>query len=196
VIRGQVWVPIDDDHTMYWGWQVASSVAGRDGAQSNATNAATGRPVNAAGPAGRYTGFQYLPNTNDWLGRFRIDQNLSNDYQIDREAQARGDSYTGIRGIRQQDMAVQESMGPINDRTIEHLGTSDAMIIRTRRRLLRAAKELAKWGIVPPGVDQPQQYRQRSGSIILPRGADWLQATEHLRHPEVAIGEPVLAAGR
>ncbi|HLF77294.1 MAG TPA: Rieske 2Fe-2S domain-containing protein [Dehalococcoidia bacterium] len=193
VIRGQVWVPIDDGHTMYWGWQVSRSVAGRDGAQGTATNAATGRPVNAAGPAGRYTGFQYLPNTSDWLGRFRIDQNLSNDYQIDREVQARGDSYTGIRGIRQQDMAVQESMGPINNRTQEHLGTSDTMIIRTRRRLLRIARDLAEYGSVPPGVDQPQQYRQRSGSIILPRGVDWLSATEHLRKPNVPAGEPVLA---
>ena len=41
----------------------------------------------------------------------------TNDYLIDREAQRNGQSYTGIPGIRQQDMAVTESMGPIYDRS-------------------------------------------------------------------------------
>jgi len=31
-------------------------------------------------------------------------------------------SYTGIDGINQQDRALQESMGPIVDRSREHLG--------------------------------------------------------------------------
>ena len=86
-------------------------------------------------------------------------------------------------------------MGPIYDRTQEHLGSSDAMIIRTRRRLLQAAQALAQAGTVPPGVDQPELYRQRSGGIILPEGADWVNATEELRkayvpHPEL---DPAMA---
>jgi hypothetical protein len=76
------------------------------------------------------------------------------------------------------------------DRTNEHLGTSDSMIIRTRRRLLRAVRALAEDSETPPGVDHPEAYRTRSGSIILPRGADWLAATENLRNPHVAIGAP------
>jgi hypothetical protein len=110
--------------------------------------------------------------------------------------QSRGESFTGIRGVRQQDMAVQESMGFINDRTREHLGTTDTMIIRTRRRLMQVAKDLAENGTVPPGVDAPQLYCQRSGSIILPRGTDWLTSTEDLRHPKVAIGEPAIMETR
>ena len=47
-------------------------------------------------------------------------------------------------------------MGHIVDRTNEHLGTSDAMIIRTRRRLINAAIALRDHGTVPPGVDDPQ----------------------------------------
>jgi hypothetical protein len=176
---------------MYWGWQ-AGPPAGRGGDQGTANNTGTGRPVTAASRPGQSAGFEYQPNTTDWLGRWRPNQNLANDYLIDRESQARGESFTGIRGVRQQDMAVQESMGPINDRTREHLGTTDTMIIRTRRRLMQVARELADNGTVPPGVDQPQLYRQRSGSIILPRGTDWLAATEDLRHPKVAIGEPAI----
>ena len=195
VVRAQAWVPLDDHNTMYWGWQVAGTVAGRDGsAQAAGNNAATGRPLTAAAPSGRNAGFEYLPDSSDWLGRYRLNQNRHNDYGIDREAQQRGDTFTGIRGIRQQDKAVAESMGQIMDRTHEHLGTSDTMIIQTRRRLLRAVKALIHEGTVPPGVENPDAYRVRSGSIILPRGEDWLETTRHLRKPNVPIGAPAVEA--
>jgi hypothetical protein len=108
-------------------------------------------------------------------------QNMANDYLIDRQAQRSRQSFTGIPGIRQQDMAVTESMGPIFDRETEHLGTTDALIIRTRRRMIAAARALANEGVVPPGVDSPELYRQRSGGVILPRDANWWDATEERR---------------
>ena len=72
----------------------------------------------------------------------------------------------------------------------EHLGVSDAMIIRMRRALLTAARALDRDGSVPPGVDAPEAYRQRSGGVVLPRSAGWLEATTELRkafveHPEL-----------
>ena len=94
VVRAQAWVPIDDHHTMYWGWQVVGTNVGRGGQTGTATNAGTGRPVNAAAPPNR-AGFEYLPQTSGWLGRYNLDQNLGNDYLIDREAQAKGESFTG-----------------------------------------------------------------------------------------------------
>ena len=54
-----------------------------------------------------------------------------NDYLIDRDIQ-RDESYTGILGVVQQDLAVTESMGTVYDRTSEHLGTTDKAIIRMR----------------------------------------------------------------
>ena len=65
-----------------------------------------------------------------WLGvhtevdaaTFKPLRNRSNDYLVDRELQRSGRSYTGIRGIREEDLAVQESMGDVCDRTTEHLG--------------------------------------------------------------------------
>jgi phthalate 4,5-dioxygenase len=62
---------------------------------------------------------------------------------------------------------VQESMGPIYDRTTEHLGTSDAAIIAARRRLLQAVRGLAR-GEAPPGLDAASQ-RVRAASLVLPR---------------------------
>jgi hypothetical protein len=122
-----------------------------------------------------------IPNGTGWYDRFNIEQNLANDFMVDREAQRTWRSFSGIPGVRQQDMAVTESMGPIYKRFNEHLGTTDAMIIRTRRRLIAAAKALRDEGVLPPGVDNPEVYRQRSGEVILPRDAFWWDATKPLR---------------
>jgi phenylpropionate dioxygenase-like ring-hydroxylating dioxygenase large terminal subunit len=161
------YVPMDDYHTLEW------NVFGR-------------RPsANDAVPSGQRTAERadrtYLPNGTGWFDRYNIDQTFENDFQIDREAQRNWQSFTGIRGIRQQDMAMTESMGPIMDRSTEHLGTTDVLIIRTRRRLLACARALQGAGIVPPGVDHPEVYHQKSGGIVLPRSADWWDATREIR---------------
>jgi hypothetical protein len=72
-------------------------------------------------------------------------------------------------------------MGPIYQRHQEHLGTTDQLIIRTRRRVLAAAKALREHGVIPPGVEEPALYGQRSGGVILPRSVDWFEATKDLR---------------
>jgi hypothetical protein len=77
-------------------------------------------------------------------------------------------------------------MGTIYDRSREHLGTTDQLIIRTRRRMLAAAKAHRDNGVVPPGVDDPEVYRHRSGGVILPRNVDWWAATKDLREAFVA----------
>jgi hypothetical protein len=65
------------------------------------------------------------------------------------------------------------------------------MIIRTRRRVINAAKALREHGEVPPGVLNPEVYRTRSGSVILPRSQNWMDATQSARWPKVGYGEPV-----
>ena len=180
----RAWVPIDDEHLMFWTIGAPRSRVGTGAAGGASGLNAGGRPVAAAGA--RPGGFEFLPDTPDWLGKFRLAQNKDNDYLIDREAQ-RTQSFTGIAGIHQQDQAVTESMGPIYDRTQEHLGTSDAMVIRTRRRVINAARALRDSAVTPPGVDDPAVYRHRSGGVILPRDAAWLEATKGLRQ---AFAEP------
>ena len=81
-----------------------------------------------------------------------------------------------------QDARVTTSMGPIYDRSREQLGSSDAMVIRVRRRLLDAVRALhAARAQTPPGVEQPEAYRVRSGGVLLPEGTDWVEATRELR---------------
>jgi hypothetical protein len=93
--------------------------------------------------------------------------NKENDYQINRDAQRRGETYSGVEGIAMQDASLQESMGPIVDRTKENLVSTDNGIIMARHRLIRAAQALADKGVTPPGVDLAHQ-RVRSASVILP----------------------------
>src|SRR5262245_19029527 len=73
-------------------------------------------------------------------------RNRDNDYLIDRALQRSGRSYTGIRGIREEDLAVQESMGEIYDRSQERRGSADLAVIAMRRRLLEAVTALAERG--------------------------------------------------
>jgi phenylpropionate dioxygenase-like ring-hydroxylating dioxygenase large terminal subunit len=170
-INVRAWVPMDDEHTMFWNMMVPNT---RSTIGSRLSSGGNGQPF-----AGSRLGPQFLPNTTDWFGRWRLAANEANDYLIDREVQ-RAESYTGIEGIHLQDQVITESMGPVYDRTQENLGSSDAMIVRTRRRLVRSAVEHRE-GTTPPGVDNPELYRQRSGGIILPRDADWIKSTEELR---------------
>jgi hypothetical protein len=139
--------------------------------------------------AGQAPAGNLLPNTTDWYGRFRQVSGIDNDFLIDRDLQHRSDGpdgWTGIRGITRQDQAMTTSMGPIYDRSKEHLGSSDAMIIQVRRRLLDVARAYAETGAVPPGVDSSE----RSGSALLSKDVDWLDATRDLRrafvhHPDL-----------
>jgi hypothetical protein len=161
-VRVRAWIPMDDQHTL------ALTMA-KTGVRSGTTSWS---PQNMT---------EAVPNSTGWLDRFRCVANASNDYQIDRQAQRSNESYTGIPSIFLQDQAVTESMGPIYKRWEEHLGTSDAMIIRTRRRLIDAARALRDQGSLPPGTEDPSVYAVRSGGVVVPRGVSWVEATSELR---------------
>jgi phthalate 4,5-dioxygenase oxygenase subunit len=81
-----------------------------------------------------------------------------------------------------QDASVQESMGPIQDRTKENLVPTDQGIIMARRRLIAAAQGLDQ-GREPPGVDTTHQ-RVRSVSIVLPQGVPFSEAARDALLPE------------
>ena len=100
-------------------------------------------------------------------------RNRDNDYLVDRVYQRSGRSYTGIRGIREEDLAVQESMGGVCDRTTEHLGSADLAVIAMRRRLLEAVHALQERGEAPYEASNADAYRVRSAALVLPRDVEW-----------------------
>jgi phthalate 4,5-dioxygenase oxygenase subunit len=95
---------------------------------------------------------------------------MDNDYLIDREDQKNA-TFSGIGDFVSQDLMVTETMGPIYDRTQEHLGTTDKAVIRMRLQLLKAAKGLEK-GAEPPALTG-DFTKIRSAEKILEQGEDW-----------------------
>ncbi|HEY3115620.1 MAG TPA: Rieske 2Fe-2S domain-containing protein, partial [Chloroflexota bacterium] len=164
-------VPVDDHHNM----QVTfNRVLGQRNGNSR-----------------QFGGDSTLPNTSDWLGRFRNALDPTTDFGIDRALQRRAppDStgWSGIRGgVPAQDEAMKWSQGRadgdgIVDRSREHLGTTDAMIMRVRQHLLEAATALRERQAAPPCVDSPALYGQRSGWNLLPEGVDYFEGLRELR---------------
>ena len=100
-------------------------------------------------------------------------RNRSNEYLIDR-AHQKHISFTGVRGVAEQDAMIQDSQGRIADRTREHLSPSDAAIVRFRRTVLAGAKALAR-GIEPLAPTKHQAYRLRSGSWFASEGVSFEQ---------------------
>jgi len=78
---------------------------------------------------------------------------------------------------------VQESMGPIADRTKENLRSTDRAIILARQRLVKAANAVQKGGGAP-GLT-PEAQLVRSASFVLPVDADFEEhALDAVRYRE------------
>jgi hypothetical protein len=121
----------------------------------------------------------YAPETSEPYGDVRTAANRDNDYFMDWEIH-RTTMYCGIPGFGVQDQAVQESQGPIVDRSVERLGTSDTAIIQVRKRLMTAARALRDKGTPAPGVDRPASFCVRSASVVLLPGQNWVEAVKPL----------------
>lgn len=108
-------------------------------------------------------------------------KNSSNNYHFDPEEQSTM-TYTGMGlDINVHDQWAVEGMGRIQDRTREHLGRSDAAIIRYRLMLRKAIKavETGKTDALPM-VSGPIE------SIVGPLSNDAVEATENWQHASVA----------
>jgi hypothetical protein len=154
-VHGHFWIPIDDENCWAWSFDY------------HPTRALTAVEVQAMrdgkGIHTRTVPGSYIPVAN-----------RDNDYLMDRTAQKAGATYSGVAGIAMQDASLQESMGPIMDRSREHLLSTDNGIIMARQRLMRAARALEK-GEPPPGTD-PATHRVRSAAVVLPRDAVFADA--------------------
>jgi phenylpropionate dioxygenase-like ring-hydroxylating dioxygenase large terminal subunit len=161
-IRGHIWVPIDDEWTMVYNLVCAADP------DKGISDEEWARHEKAAGRG-----------KDDFIeGTYRLKRNLSNDYFVDRELQ-RTKTYTGITGLNTQDYAVQEGMGPIVDRSKEHLGSSDKAIIAARRMLLEALRTI-KEGRPPAGSDPAASRGVRPAEAIIKESERWQDAMSDL----------------
>jgi phthalate 4,5-dioxygenase oxygenase subunit len=140
----QAWVPIDDEHNYFFSLR-----------------------FNRNGPL--------VENHRDQFrmdAAFRPRRNRQNLHLQDRAAMRRGD-WSGFEGVNSQDFAVVESMGPIVDRTREHLGVSDVAVIRMRRRMLDAVRAHQAGGL-PLGLDPAIPYdRLATDERVVPLTTPW-----------------------
>jgi phenylpropionate dioxygenase-like ring-hydroxylating dioxygenase large terminal subunit len=147
---GHIWVPMDDETTMVYNWEHSTT-----------------EPLTDEDRLERRLGNGPLDVDQT---TFRAKRNRENGYLLDRRVQ-KTETFTGIDGINAQDRAVQESMGPIVDRSREHLGPADRAVIQARRMLLQATRTVEAGGI-PPGVE-PTYYTLHPAEAVVPRATDW-----------------------
>jgi phthalate 4,5-dioxygenase oxygenase subunit len=148
----QVFVPVDNERTIFYGVFFSQD----------------GSPIDEAEVRAKHHVVPGVDLDRNWY-KFANEDNWFNQ---DREAMKNG-SWTGINGFSNQDMACQESMGPIVDRTAEHLGTSDIAIIRMRKRMLEAVRAYQN-GQPLIGLDPNLAYEKiRSEQLIIPITQPW-----------------------
>src|SRR5581483_11875413 len=132
-----------------------------------------------------------------WYGPdYRKLRNIHNHYLIDREKQ-KTENFTGL-GLNFiiHDAMATETMGPIFDRSREHLGVSDKAVIAMRRYLLDVLDAFQNGGEPPNLVyaesDNTYQHVDTFGETIA--GTNWRAAFPHLTRSRRETG--AVAAAR
>lgn len=163
-IHGHCWVPRDDETCWVWtiSWNPDEPLSQEDrDAIANET----------------FVHAKVDPVT------FRPLRSKDNNYGINRTVQ-RDTTMTGIHGFAAQDQAMQESMGPVVDRTRERLGTTDTAIIAARRLLLEEIRALGR-GQEPSAAQRGEVYWVRSCSLVLSRDVEFDEGARELMRAEV-----------
>jgi phthalate 4,5-dioxygenase len=165
-IGGHFWVPMDDENCMVWNWIYSFGAEPLSKPEEDFRIAGNGR------------------SDMDPSNNFRKLRNRDIRWGIDRAAQ-RTETFTGITGVNTQDHAVQESMGPIVDRSKEHLGPGDRAVIVARQLLLRAIQSVED-GADPRGADA-SYYGLRAIERVIPANVDWWEEFAAETHPNNPI---------
>lgn len=99
--------------------------------------------------------------------------NVFNNWMQNRDKMRSGETFTGLQLFIPEDIAVAESMGSVYDRTEENLVPADLAVVKIRRILLDAVRDVQS-GRTPLGlgdsVDTAEIYTQE---VKLEPGEDW-----------------------
>ncbi|MDI9330475.1 MAG: Rieske 2Fe-2S domain-containing protein [Alphaproteobacteria bacterium] len=160
----QMHVPVDDTHTYWYSFFTSFD-----------------KPVDKE--AMRLQRAQFIPGP-DYIPK----AGRHNDWGFDAQEQ-RTQTFLGMgeEDINVHDQWAVEGMGAIQDRTREHLGTTDKVIMANRRMLLAAIEAVAQ-GQKPPGMADPALHAQMLGPDtvdgIAPAGSWstwWVEQTQAKR---------------
>ena len=116
---------------------------------------------------------------NVTLPDYRPTRNRSNNWGFD-AAEQQSLTYTGMGlDINVHDQWAVESMGPVQDRTVERLGVSDRAVTANRRLLLRSIKALEEGQPTPALPLDEEAAHQLRGPLAIDTVApaeDWQEA--------------------
>lgn len=122
-------------------------------------------------PPGERENIDMWSGTQNLMPDGGLEYTIDNWWKQNRRAMKHG-SFSGLAGVQVEDFAAQESMGQIFDRSREHLGTSDAAVIRMRRLMLAALRSTA--GKPPPGLGGGYDYGYiRAAEALIEPGGAW-----------------------
>ena len=94
-------------------------------------------------------------------------RNIRNNYLQDR-AEQKEETFTGMgKQFLTHDSCATESMGPLYDRSQEHLGAGDITVIAVRKFLLQAARTLESGSEPPHLIQSPEQNDLRHVACIV-----------------------------
>ena len=171
----QIMTPIDDDTTIFWHFRYSY-----------------------AGPFSELEHKAYP----EWTGlardgknldqNFRPFRNRANNWLQDRAAMRRNETFSGITGVNTEDFAAAESMGPIVDRSRQHLGPTDLAVARMRRLMLQSL-ERYEAGETPVGLAGGFEYsRVQAEEKVIPLTTPWQTVGAFAGEPTVDDGSAEL----
>jgi len=98
----------------------------------------------------------------------------------DRAAMREKRSWSGFHGLTQEDSVVCLSMGPVLDRSNEHLVAADAGVVRLRQRLMKSL-ELSEGGQDPMGLQYEDMTKVKGFDRNLSASDSWkVHARNHI----------------
>jgi len=169
-LSGHAWVPVDDNHTLciMFSYLPSEPLPPRTRKLFN-----EGHDGRETGHASRHAFVKKNPAVpfSDYWTKFNPENGFDFDYQSQVTKW-----FSGLPGLWVQDAACQTGIGPIYDRTREHLGSSDAGIAMTRRVLLESALAYRDRGVKPASAVDPNTFMIRAVSLKLPASVSWIDA--------------------
>ncbi|MDB5860411.1 MAG: Rieske (2Fe-2S) region protein [Ramlibacter sp.] len=95
-----------------------------------------------------------------------------NNFQQDRAAMRSGNSWSGLPGLIEEDVAATVSAGPLRDRSNEVLSASDIGVSRLYRALLSCA-DAVEQGLAPLGIGRGIDWSRVVGTHGVVDGRHW-----------------------
>jgi phenylpropionate dioxygenase-like ring-hydroxylating dioxygenase large terminal subunit len=180
-LSGHAWVPIDDENTLCVMFTYHPDQPLPERMVQLFTEGHNGRET------GHISRHARNPHARGAYARYQTRFHPDNDFEFDHASQV-NTYFSGLPGLWVQDAACQSGAGPIMDRSVEHLSSSDVGIAMARRVLLEAAQAHRDEGTPPATATDPALFMVRAVSLRLKKDESWFDAAEEPMRARLGMG--------